>query len=185
MPETLDRALPPTQDLIMEVLAARARLGHRTWTFGGSKSHYNIRDALAHLDGLGLVRYKSGVEQWTYLAWLTDKGKDIYLTEGYVPPIHGGDEGGRMVGRRQGDCCHRAYTCPSSGDRECLEHGGFDNCCKHPGCPGNLDAHNDVVCTGCGRKAGKHKTREGTKRCPRSKQMVIGIERRGYWLERV
>jgi len=37
------------------------------------------------------------------------------------------------------DCCAQAYTCPASGERECLEHGGFDNCCDHPECPGNLD----------------------------------------------
>lgn len=36
-------------------------------------------------------------------------------------------------------CCVNAYVCPKSGETECLCHGGFDNCCDHPECPGNLD----------------------------------------------
>jgi hypothetical protein len=25
-------------------------------------------------------------------------------------------------------------------EEECLFHGGFDNCCGHPKCPGNINA---------------------------------------------
>ena len=30
------------------------------------------------------------------------------------------------------------YVCLSSGETESLNHGGFDVCCGHPRCPGNL-----------------------------------------------
>lgn len=33
-------------------------------------------------------------------------------------------------------CCDKCYQCPSTGDVECLEHGGFDVCCSHEKCPG-------------------------------------------------
>lgn len=36
------------------------------------------------------------------------------------------------------ECCDQAYVCPQSNDTECLVHGGFDNCCAHPDCPGNV-----------------------------------------------
>lgn len=29
------------------------------------------------------------------------------------------------------------YTCPASGETECLYHGGFDRCCDLIGCPAN------------------------------------------------
>lgn len=36
-------------------------------------------------------------------------------------------------------CCERSYICPTSGESECTVHGGFDNCCDHPDCPGNRE----------------------------------------------
>lgn len=39
--------------------------------------------------------------------------------------------------------CPEEYVCPGSGETECLCHGGFDNCCDHPDCPGNLDDRSD------------------------------------------
>lgn len=42
---------------------------------------------------------------------------------------------------KQRDTEHSApadlYICPSSGETESLNHGGFDTCCDHPRCPGN------------------------------------------------
>lgn len=29
-------------------------------------------------------------------------------------------------------CCSQVYWCPTSGDWECAEHGGFDICCNWP-----------------------------------------------------
>jgi hypothetical protein len=36
-------------------------------------------------------------------------------------------------------CCPAAYVCPTSGEVECLRHGGFDCCCADRACPGNVD----------------------------------------------
>ena len=74
--------LPLTQELVMEVLAARYRLGEQIWPFSRT-----ARLALAALEDLGLVGYKSGIVERTYNAWLTDEGKTAVLSPTYVPPL--------------------------------------------------------------------------------------------------
>lgn len=69
MAETHELTVPPTQYLAMEVLAARFRLGLRTWTFPTSCS-----DALRRLEHRGWVWSKSGTIGGTRLAGLTDEG---------------------------------------------------------------------------------------------------------------
>jgi len=76
--------LTPTQDLIMEVLAARFRLGERTWTFD---DHSAIRKAMRVLEERGLVTWKSGITENTLRAWMTEAGRAEYVTADYVPPI--------------------------------------------------------------------------------------------------
>lgn len=46
---------------------------------------------------------------------------------------------GIEVGRAQVETC-KVYVCPQTGETECPAHGGFNNCCAHPRCPGNRDA---------------------------------------------
>lgn len=72
--------LPPTQYLILEVLAARYRTGEQVWTFPT-----RFRGALRGLAYTGLVAYKSGVVGRTYLAWLTEAGKTSALSSDYHP----------------------------------------------------------------------------------------------------
>lgn len=76
-------ALPPTQQLVLEVLAARARTGERLWTFPATGTH---RKALKALEALGLVGFKGGVNQGTVLAWLTDTGSSLMRSDSYIPP---------------------------------------------------------------------------------------------------
>jgi hypothetical protein len=93
--------LPPTQYLVMEVLAARRRLGHIDWTF---PSHLAPR--LAQLERKGLIGWKHGAEH-TALAWLTEKGRREWLLPGYVAParpagrqsysLHWSEEDGEWV----------------------------------------------------------------------------------------
>jgi hypothetical protein len=80
---TLDtyRDLPPAQALVMEVLAARARLGEGHWTF--STRH---RQVIAALELRGLVASKSGITERTCLAWLTDKGREATQSATYKAP---------------------------------------------------------------------------------------------------
>jgi hypothetical protein len=73
--------LPPTQYLILEVLAARYRTGEPTWTFPS-----RLRHQMAVLASLGLIGWKSGVGPRTVLAWLTDAGRDAATHPGYTPP---------------------------------------------------------------------------------------------------
>lgn len=74
--------LPSTQQLILEVLAARRRLGENLWTFGTKQAQ-----ALAALSAAGLVRVWSGTIEKTCRASLTDVGLSMMLDDDYIPPI--------------------------------------------------------------------------------------------------
>jgi hypothetical protein len=74
-------SLPPTMYLVMEVLAARHRLGERVWPFP-----YRLVTALRELRRLGLVELKSGVIARTVVVWLTDLGRASVLADDYPPP---------------------------------------------------------------------------------------------------
>lgn len=72
--------LTPTQDLIMEVLAARARLGEPFWTFS------TVLSPMARaLCDLGLVTIDSAVTGDMRLR-LTQEGREEYLSTSYSPP---------------------------------------------------------------------------------------------------
>lgn len=73
--------LPPTQYLVLEVLAARARTGEPAWTFPTS-----IRPALDELARRGLVGYKPSPAPDACLVWLTDHGALAAFDAGYTPP---------------------------------------------------------------------------------------------------
>jgi hypothetical protein len=74
--------LPPTQYLVMEVLAARHRLGETLWTFPS-----NLRQTMEQLARQQLIGWKSGVAPASIQAWLTDTGRAEVLKPDYVPPI--------------------------------------------------------------------------------------------------
>jgi hypothetical protein len=75
--------LPPTQYLILEVLAARYRLGERLWTFPS-----RVQRQIGVLDRLGLVWQASGVVPYRVRAGLTDAGvKAMLLHRPYVSPV--------------------------------------------------------------------------------------------------
>lgn len=80
--------LTPTEELIVEVLIARHRLGHIVWTFGRNAAVTKALDSLANK---GLVWHKHGVVENTYLARLTQKATDLYMTSDYLAPIQGGE----------------------------------------------------------------------------------------------
>jgi hypothetical protein len=74
--------LPPTQYLILEVLAARCRLGEQLWPFPT-----RLRAQLAALTTAGLVDTRSGPVAGSMQAWLTDAGRAVMLAADYVPPL--------------------------------------------------------------------------------------------------
>lgn len=74
--------MAPTQLLVLEVLAARYRLGERIWPF-----NTRCRPAVRALADKGLVGWKGGIVEDTVLAWLTDEGRKGVLDDSYVPPI--------------------------------------------------------------------------------------------------
>jgi hypothetical protein len=73
--------LPPTQYLIMEVLAARLRTGEPYWTFPAK-----IRVQISALTKLGLAGWKWGTTRETVRAWLTDKGLSAAVDMTYQVP---------------------------------------------------------------------------------------------------
>lgn len=72
----------PTENLILEVLIARARLGERLWTFSS--------DSLKQAETLaskGWIDVMHGVVENTYRASLTDKGRARFLSFKYDSPL--------------------------------------------------------------------------------------------------
>jgi hypothetical protein len=83
--------LPPMQQMMLDVLAARYRTGERLWTFPARPAYTRTAHSLGRL---GLVGAKSGVAPKTIQVWLTDAGKAAVLTPGWVNPA---DEPRRIV----------------------------------------------------------------------------------------
>jgi hypothetical protein len=75
-------ALTLVDQLIIETLTARVRLGERVWTFTN-----RVGMQLGRLELLGWVNYKSGIVEGTYVAWFTDAGRATLSTT-YKPPAH-------------------------------------------------------------------------------------------------
>lgn len=74
--------LTPTEDLLLEVLIARYRLGESYWTF--EQRH---KSALEKLQSRGLVTVMHGVVENTCRASMTELAKKEYLSNSYEPPI--------------------------------------------------------------------------------------------------
>ena len=72
--DTWRMKLTPTEDLMMEVLVARFRLGERMWTFDSNQTFIARR-----LEAKGMVGWKSGIVEKSILVWMTDEGKAIYI----------------------------------------------------------------------------------------------------------
>jgi hypothetical protein len=74
-------ALPPTQEMAAQVLAARYRLGENAWTFPN-----RVRPALAGLAARGLAWWKWATIPGHCIAGLTPAGLDAYLLDSYRAP---------------------------------------------------------------------------------------------------
>ena len=74
--------LPPTQYLVLEVLAARYRLGEKTWSFPTS-----LERALMALQSAGLVDTFGSTRPKTLRARLTDKGIAASMDMTYSTPV--------------------------------------------------------------------------------------------------
>jgi hypothetical protein len=81
-------ALPPTQYLVLEVLAARHRSGEHMWTFPS-----RLGPALRALEHAGLVSVMHGIAPRTLRARLTEAGEDASMSAVYNKPVPTLDEG--------------------------------------------------------------------------------------------
>jgi len=72
----------PTEALILEVLAARYRLGNKTWTFE-SRSNASLKK----LADKGLLNFNSASTEGASLVWLTDLGVAILFPNKYSSPV--------------------------------------------------------------------------------------------------
>jgi hypothetical protein len=75
-------SLPPTQYLILEVLAARWRLGESSWPFPT-----RLRPALTALRDLGLVSFEAYNTPGNYRVRLTELGRGASMSDDYVSPL--------------------------------------------------------------------------------------------------
>lgn len=76
--------LTPSEELALEVLAARTRLGESVWTF--KTRHQKALDSLA---SKGLVFTTHGVVEKTVRAGLTEEGRAAVLSANYTAPKSG------------------------------------------------------------------------------------------------
>ncbi|WP_251151373.1 hypothetical protein [Cellulosimicrobium sp. Marseille-Q4280] len=76
------KALTPTQELVMEVLAARYRLGEQWWTF-----EPELRQTIRTLDDGGLVDIIDGHTAGRVEARLTAAGLVQYVRPGFTSPV--------------------------------------------------------------------------------------------------
>lgn len=74
--------LTPTEELVLEVLVARTRLGERIWPFDSKVSRQ-----VMSLENKGFVHSMSGNVERSIRAYLTDEAFATYLSFDYVPPI--------------------------------------------------------------------------------------------------
>ena len=74
----------PTQELVLEVLIARARLGETLWTF---RTRPAIVAALNALAREGTVNTMSGIIEGTIRASLTEQGKRDHMARPYEAPL--------------------------------------------------------------------------------------------------
>ena len=80
--------LTPSEDLVMETLAARRRLGNQVWTL--EKRHSRT---LKLLEEKGLVNFISGVDEKSVRASLTALGEEHYLDGQWKDPAISALEG--------------------------------------------------------------------------------------------
>lgn len=81
MTDAIPTQWPPTQHLLLDLLAARARLDETCWTVPN-----RCRPAIGALAGHGLVEFKSATIPGHTLVWLTAAGRDAAMMTDYVPP---------------------------------------------------------------------------------------------------
>jgi hypothetical protein len=75
--------MTPTQELVLEVLIARRRLGEQLWTFSNKSA---IVAALKNLENKGLVWMMNGVVSHTIRAGLTEAAVAQYMSKPYFAP---------------------------------------------------------------------------------------------------
>ena len=80
--EAKEVSLTPTEELVVEALTARYRLGELLWPFSA-----RVGKALKGLADKGIIAYQSAPVENYYNVWFTDEGKKRYLSYNYTPPI--------------------------------------------------------------------------------------------------
>ncbi|AER47533.1 hypothetical protein CL96_gp107 [Mycobacterium phage Firecracker] len=80
--------ITPTAELILEVLAARHRLGEQFWTFPSRRA---IRKASRELAEAGLVWVDTAPTPGSFRVGLTEQGKLACIDPKYTPPVVRGE----------------------------------------------------------------------------------------------
>ena len=72
----------PTQELFLETLAARIRLGENVWTYGNRH-----KSTARQLEEKGVIGWKSASVEGCIIAWFTPEGKKDNLSYPYKIPL--------------------------------------------------------------------------------------------------
>jgi hypothetical protein len=79
--------ITPTEELLLEVLIARTRLGHIFWTIARNSTSARAVFSLARK---GFVIFDHGNVPGTFRAELTEEAKKFLMSNDYLAPIQGG-----------------------------------------------------------------------------------------------
>jgi hypothetical protein len=77
-----DYNFTPTEELILEVLTARVRLGNNVWTMSNRN-----KQAFEKLVAKDLIEYKSASVEGHVLVWLTETGEKLLFKNKYNSPV--------------------------------------------------------------------------------------------------
>lgn len=82
MATTPTYSFTPTEELILDVLQARIRLGENIWNFDS-----RLKPSIEKLQAKGLINFKSGNVENTLLAWPTEEGKILFFDGSFTDRI--------------------------------------------------------------------------------------------------
>lgn len=103
----------PTEELILDVLQARIRLGESIWNFDS-----RLKPSIEKLEAKGLVNFKSGNVENTLLAWPTDEGKVLLFDGSFTDRI-----GSKKFVKRQEKLRKEAKALKKSQKKQKKAHG--------------------------------------------------------------
>lgn len=114
--------LTPTEEPILDTLAARLRTGERLWTFTST-----VAPQMRRLEAAGLVTSMGGVTENTIRASLTAAGRAAWLSASWVPPLDTAERSdvARLLHDRCGELANQVRAAEATQDALAVTNDQF------------------------------------------------------------